>query len=834
MSDLPINALLPAIKDRLNEVDELVLEAPPGAGKTTLVPLALLSSPWLADQKIILLEPRRLAARAAAERMASLLGETVGETVGYRIRLESRVSSLTRIEVITEGILARMLQDDPSLEGIGLVIFDEFHERSLDADLGLALCIESRKLFSDLRSAWLKLLVMSATLDGQRITALLGDAPLLRSEGRQYPVNIRYCGSSAPGEHIADRMAGQIVQAWEENTGSILAFLPGQAEIRRCESRLRSVLPASALLCPLYGNLSLAEQTRAVQPPPKGQRKVVLATALAESSLTIEGVSVVVDSGLQRVAVFHPGTGMSRLRTQRLSKASATQRSGRAGRLEPGVCYRLWSEAEQLGLAEQSDAEILQADLASLVLQLLRWGVDEPEQLSWLDEPPSAHYQQALSLLELLGAVDDAGKIRPHGERMAELPTHPRLAHMLLCAADRGHGALDLACDMAALLGERDIAQGAGSDIELRLELLRGERRADRGQQALLQRLRKQSQQFRKLLGSGAAVGDSEISPAELLAYAYPDRIARQQRPGSLDYQLANGRRACLRDGDGLRNAEWLVVAELGGHAGQRSDQIYSAAILSETAFESGLNAIPNERLFCDWDDKLQRFVAERRCYIGEILWRRKPLERVPEARKTEALLALVRQRGLAVLNWSEVALQLRGRVGLLRSVEAQSGFPDMSDIGLLASLEDWLAPYLGPVNSLTGLARLDCEAMLRGLLSWEQVQTLDQQLPTAIAVPSGSKIRIDYQQSPPVLAVKLQEMFGCEETPRLAGGRVPLLIHLLSPARRPLQVTQDLAGFWRGSYQEVKKEMKGRYPKHPWPDDPLVALPTARAKPRR
>ncbi|MBD2859610.1 ATP-dependent helicase HrpB [Spongiibacter sp. KMU-158] len=837
--NLPICDLLPEIAAWLHDHDELVLEAPPGAGKTTLVPLSLLDSDWLGDKKILMLEPRRLAARGAAQRMADLLGEPLGERVGYRVRLESKVSKHTRIEVITEGILGRILQDDPALEDVGLLIFDEFHERSLDADVGLALALESRALFSDLREAPLKILVMSATLDGGRIAGLLNTEGVLRSEGRQYPVDIHYTGSLRDPRPIAERMAENLLQIWTQHSGSVLAFLPGQGEILRCESLLREKLyqdssEVQILIYPLYGNLSLDQQRLAVQPPAPGQRKLVLATTLAESSLTIEGVSVVVDSGLQRQSVFDPNTAMSRLQTKPISKASATQRAGRAGRLEAGHCYRLWNETEQLGLAEFSEPEILQADLAPMALQLLRWGVADPTLLSWLDAPPAAHYQQALDLLARLGAVSAEHKLNKHGEAMADVPVHPRLANMLLRAqqwdADLP-GSLYLACELAALLSERDFLLGHGADIELRLMALRGQYRISQAQRGVLDRLKKQTRQFLQLMNAPKIQPEniSELPIAALLGLAYPDRIAKCGKARG-DYQLANGRRVVLDEADNLAGTEWLLVAELGGQQGRNRDRIYRAAALNPSEFQQRLQALVAEKMFCDWDDSRERFVAEQRCMVGELLLSSKALPAIPEADKSQALTALIRRRGLSVLPLDE-SEELRARVAVMRALEGSEHWPDWSDTALLDTLEDWLGPYLGPVNSLSALQKLPIHDYLKNRLEWSQQQHLDSELPLRITVPSGSSVRIDYRQNPPVLAVKLQEMFGCEQSPQLAGGRLPLMIHLLSPARRPLQITQDLAGFWRGSYEQVKKEMKGRYPKHPWPDDPLEAIPTARTK---
>lgn len=840
MAELPIQSVISEICSALASGHELVLEAPPGAGKTTGVPLALLAEPWLAGQRIVMLEPRRIAAKSAAERMAELLGERVGHTVGYRMRMETVVSKATRIEVITEGVLTRMLQDDPSLDGIGLLIFDEFHERSLDADLGLALTLESRKLFGELRDTPLKLLIMSATLDGDRVSALLDGAPVLRSLGRQYPVAIHYGESYRPSQHLIERVCQTVRQALDENTGSVLVFLPGQAEIRRCLNILSDTCSsASVILAPLYGDLSLADQRRAIAPTASGIRKVVLATSIAESSLTIDGVTVVIDCGLSRVPAFDPRTGMSRLDTRRLSRASAEQRAGRAGRLSEGVCYRLWSESQNNELLAFSEPEISQADLASLCLQLQRWGIHDAADLRWMDMPPAAAFQQALDLLLKLGALAPKGTrltMTPHGEAMATLPVHPRLAHMLLKGRELGHA--KLACELAAILSDRDVGPNGDADIQLRLALLRGNVRADRKLTGLITRLHKLQQQYLRLLSrstvSEATSPDGSVDAGLLLAFAYPDRIAKQRRERGSDYVLSNGRAAMLQESDGLNAAAYLVAAALGGKAGNSSDTIYLAAALPATHFDNALIDMIETNCSAEWSEVKGRFVAERRRTVGGILLSSEVLSSVPENEKREALLAFVRRRGLSVLEWPDTVLQWRARVSLLTQLHCEPGnWPDVSDDGLLVQLDTWLSPYLAGVNSLQDIKRLDLSRILSALLDWPQQQALNTLAPESFTVPSGSAKKIDYCQSPPVLAVKLQEMFGCQDTPRVANGMQPLTVHLLSPARRPLQVTQDLAGFWRGSYQDVKKEMKGRYPKHPWPDDPTTAAATARLKPK-
>ena len=838
---LPVTAILDDLKQALRKRHEIVLEAPPGAGKTTGVPLALLDEPWLVGKKILMLEPRRIAAKSAAYRMANLLGENAGQTVGYRMRLENKTSRVTRIEVITEGILTRILQQDPSLADIGLVIFDEFHERSLDSDLALSLCLKGRELFRDANDP-LKLLVMSATLDSGAIASLLDDAPVIRSEGRTYPVDIVYGQAAKPGERIVERMVATLRQAINDNPdSSILAFLPGQGEIHRTTEMVGEWLLERKLrdvhLRPMYGNLTLDEQQQAIAPLPAGQRKVVLATNIAETSLTIEGVDVVVDSGLVREARFDPGAGMTGLHTTRISRASSTQRAGRAGRLAPGKCYRLWTESQQEQLAAHSTPEILRADLAPLVLQLLQWGVNDPVELHWLDAPPSGPWQQALDLLVTLGAIERKGNtsvLTAHGQAISALPAHPRLAHLLICGAQTGY--LQAAANLAALLSERNPFSQDTPDISLPLEILAGSTKCPTKQQGWLQRTRQLADQFitqvrsQKLPENNLTflLPTTQIN-GYLLACAYPDRIARRRHSGG--YQLANGRSADLPDKHALGNQHWLAIAEVSSMAGKSSDTIRSAAALDEKLFTAALAEQVRVQTVVEWDQKAGRFIAEEQQKIGALVLQRKPLQNIPTEAKSTALIGFIRKQGLDLLPWQKEHEQWCARVNLLRSADATQIWPDVSRENLLVTLEDWLAPYLNDVNTLADFKRLDLTSILNTLLSWDKQQRLEQLAPKRLTVPSGSSIAIDYSQSPPVLAVKLQEMFGCQETPTIANGRIALLVHLLSPAGRPLQITQDLAGFWHTSYHDVKKDMKGRYPKHPWPDDPLQAVATRKTK---
>ena len=832
---LPIDAVLEDLKGALAENPNVVLEALPGAGKTTCIPLALLGAPWLEDKKIMVLAPRRLAARAAAMRMSRMLKETVGQTVGYRVRMDSRVSAKTRIEVVTEGVLTRMLQSDPSLKGTGLVIFDEFHERSLDADLGLALCLDMQGVLNrDLR-----LLIMSATMEKGPVAAML-HAPVITCPGRLFPVETRYVGRHTP-IWSEDDLYRSVLSAVREETGSILVFLPGAGEIRKSARRLKAIgLGPEWMVCPLFGNLSRGEQDRAVSPPPGNKRKIVLATSIAETSLTIEGIRVVVDSGLQRTPRFDPRSGLTRLATVSVSRASADQRRGRAGRTAPGVCLRLWSHEMHGALPSVHRPEILEADLAGLVLELATWGVDDPKTLRWLDSPPEGAFSGARDLLGELGAIDHHGRITDHGRRMADLPVHPRLANMLIAARSIGQGGM--ACDVAALLGERDVVRfepdRQDADMGLRIDLMRRARRnkplvLPRGSvdhRAVARALRV-SDHLRGRLEVKGGTGDTH-TPGRLLAWAYPDRIAKLRSGVRGKFLLTGGRGAFLDENSSLAAEPFLVAAELDGK--RREAKIYKAAPYDLNTLMKQFEDRIEWSESVIWDPDHGRVKALRKLKLDAVTLREEPLNNPDLNQVSGALQSGISQQGISCLPWTRTLRRWQARVCFLRRLLNEESLPDVSDEGLLSTLNDWLAPYLVNMDRLSHLVRVDLKGALFSMLSYQQRKALDALAPTHLAVPSGSRIPIDYEKHEPVLAVRLQEMFGLSQTPAVAGGRQPLLIHLLSPAGRPVQITRDLAGFWEAGYVQVKKELKGRYPKHYWPDDPLQARATARVRPKK
>ncbi len=831
---LPVEEALPQLAGALSARRDAILCAPPGSGKTTRVPLALMNQPWLKGRSILMLEPRRLAARAAARYMATVLGEPVGQRVGYRVRMDSRVSARTRVEVLTEGVLTRRLQQDPELEGVGLVIFDEFHERSLQGDLGLALCLDVQSALRD----DLRLLVMSATLDERPLLKLLGDAQLVQAEGRSHPVQTIH--DPGPGDRsIAAEAVRGTMRALEEQAGDLLVFLPGVGEIRQAERLLRERLgqDGSTLICPLYGDLDGDAQDRAIQPDPRGRRRVVLSTAIAETSLTIEGVGVVVDSGWSRLPRFDPNSGLTRLETERVSLAAADQRRGRAGRLGPGSCYRLWPESRVL--QPHRLPQICQADLAPLVLELALWGVEDAGGLSWLDPPPPGPLAQARDLLERLEALDAAGRITALGRRMAALPAHPRLAHMLLRAA--GRGAAGQAADLAALLSEKDIfprrpGESPSRDLEDRLAALERWRCDRRGHHAgvdagACRRVDKVSGQLLGLLGDAAAARRRpELTVGQLVALAYPDRVAQRRSAGG-GFRLANGRGALLDAHDSLAVADWLAVAAM--DAGLRDGRVFLAARLSLEELSALYHDRIRTRDCVVWDTGRKAVTASRDRCLDALVLESRALPDPPQQLVSATLLEGIRRTGAHCLPWSAEARDLQARVLCLREWDSEGGWSDLSDQALMDTLEDWLLPWLDGASSLEHLRRLDLAAVLRQSLGWPRQQALDALAPQRLRVPSGALRPLQYRPGePPVLAVRLQEMFGLRETPSVNGGRVAVLLHLLSPARRPLQVTQDLAGFWDRTYAEVRKEMKGRYPKHYWPEDPRAAVPTARVRP--
>jgi ATP-dependent helicase HrpB len=811
---LPVEEIIPQLLTALETGTAAVLVAPPGAGKTTVVPLRLLDAPWLAGRKIIVLEPRRLAARAAAERMAKTLGEPVGQTVGYRVRMQSRVSAKTRIEVVTEGVFGRMILGDPTLEGVGAVIFDEFHERSLDADMGLALARDAQAVLRD----DLRLLVMSATLDGAAVARLLAGAPVIESLGRAFPVDTRYLGRDER-LRLEDRVVRAVERGLAEETGSLLVFLPGQGEIRRTAELLAErIKRPDVRIAPLYGALDPRDQDHAISPAPEGLRKVVLATSIAETSLTIEGVRVVIDCGLARVPRYDPASGLTRLATVRVSRAAADQRRGRAGRTQPGVAYRLWDEAETRALPAYADPEILDADLSGLALNLARWGAKDASGLAFLDPPPAAAFGEARSLLQRLGALTADGVLTAHGEALAEFPLAPRLAHMVLKAAETGQSLR--AARIAALVSEHGLG---GRDADLRHRLDNFDR--DRGPRA--RDARALADRWAGLAGKSGR-GEA-LDDGLLLAFAYPERIARA-RGASGEFQLVSGRGAFVEQTDALAREPWLAIAELGG--GERRDRILLAAPVEQ----ADLAVVFADQI--EIEDRLEesgagRLRAKRITRLGRLTLREEIDENPDPILIATALADRVRVEGLKGLNFGHGAEVLRGRVEFLRGL-GEADWPDLSDAGLLARLEDWLVPLLPGKRSLAALKPDALEGAVRALIPWNRQRALETALPARWTAPTGNSFAIDYgAEAGPRVDVRVQEVFGLSDHPTVANGKIPLILSLLSPGHKPIQTTSDLPGFWRGSWKDVRSDMRGRYPKHVWPEDPASTAPTARAKPR-
>lgn len=836
---LPIDDALPALLQALSNSANAVLVAPPGAGKTTRVPLALLTAAWLGSRRVVMLEPRRLAARAAAHFMARTLGQQVGDMVGYRVRGDTRISNSTRIEVVTEGVLTRLLSDDAALEQYGAVLFDEFHERSLHADIGLALTLETQlHLRPDLR-----VLVMSATLESEKVAHVLRvndtPAPIVRSEGRMFPVATEYRAPRA-GERLDATVARAIRESLANTEGDILAFLPGMSEQRRVEERLRgddAIVAARATVHVLHGSLPLAEQDAAIAEAPVGTRKVVLATSIAETSLTIEGVRVVVDSGMSRVPRYDARAGLTRLATVRVSRASADQRRGRAGRVAAGVCYRLWHEAEDHALVPRTHPEILDAELSSLALELANAGVIDATSLRWLDEPPAGALAQARELLVLLGAIDRDGRLAEHGRAMAALPLAPRLAHLLMVATQRGQR--QLGAEIVALLEERDVLRSEGApapaDMRLRVEALR--RAHDMQNDYSLQGARIDRDAVRRVrelvaqfMRTGAPSADDIAYTGQLLALAFPDRVAQRRAGSAPRFLLRAGTGAVLPPGDALANEPWLAIAELEGSPPEYRVARAAAMTLIEVEEDFGAQMVTVPVV--SWHEASDSVRARRRTTLGALVLEDSAVANADPVLVREAFVHEIRRRGIDALPWSAGGTRVRERLACAHVTDRE--WPDVSAGALDATLEDWLTPHLDGLRKWADLARIDWGEALLSRLPWAQRALMDQLVPTHMEVPSGSRIAIDYSNAElPVLAVKLQEVFGWTATPTVCNGRVTLTLHLLSPAQRPVQVTRDLAGFWRTSYFDVRKDMRGRYPRHPWPEDPLTAIATRRAKPR-
>ncbi len=814
---LPIDAVLDELAGSLRRGNTAVLVAPPGAGKTTRVPLALLDEPWNAGKKIIVLEPRRIAARASAERMAKTLGERAGETVGYRVRFGSKVSRATRIEVVTEGIFSRQILDDPELDGVAAVLFDEFHERSLDADLGLALARDAQTgLREDLR-----ILVMSATIDGARVASLLGDAPVIASEGRAFPVETRYLGRK-PDAPLERQMADAIASALRADPGSVLAFLPGAAEIRRTENFLRErVQDASVEIVPLFGALDASVQDRAIAPAPKGMRKVVLATSIAETSLTIEGVRIVVNSGMARVPRYEPDIALTRLETVRASRAAVDQRRGRAGRIEPGVCYRLWDEPQTASLAAYTQPEILSADLSSLVLDLAQWGVADPSGLAFLDPPPAPAWKEAKGLLHELGALDADGRITAEGKSLRALALPPRLARMIVDANKFGAG--PQAAEIAAILTERGLG-GDSADLDARLDQFRRDRSQRAGSARDL--ARRWAQQ---VAAAEKPQGEGDLSTGVMLAFAFPDRVARNRGNGS--FVLANGRGAAVEQASSLARAPYIAVGELTGTAA--SGRILLAAPITQDEIEHRFADQIETADEVTFDRGALALRARRRRALHAVTLSETPQALVPSAETAKIFADGLIAAGLDRLPWSKALRQWRDRVMFLRKAEG-ADWPDLSDAALAATSDDWLMPALYDKTSLKDFSAGDLSDALMNLVPWDLRARLEREAPTHFEAPTGTMLAIDYEaEQGPTIAVRLQELFGLNTHPSVAKGAVPLVLELLSPAQRPVQVTRDLPGFWRGSYAAVRSDLRGRYPRHPWPEDPANAAPTRRVKPR-
>jgi ATP-dependent helicase HrpB len=834
MHDLPIYDVIPQLKEILSQNSSAVLIAEPGAGKTTRIPLALLDEPWLQGKKIMMLEPRRLAARSAAHFMASQLGEQVGETVGYRVRMDSKVGKTTRIEVVTEGILTRMLQHDQELVDVGMVIFDEFHERNIHGDLGLALALESQSMLRE----DLRILVMSATLEAEPVATLLQDATIIHCLGRQFPVETVYAPQPV-NVSLEKAVASVIGQALTRHEGNVLAFLPGVGEIRKVKRQLEMLsLPDTTVIRTLYGQLSLPEQDTAVTPEVDGKRKIVLATSIAETSLTIEGVRVVVDSGLMRTQVLSSRSGMAHLTTLKVSKASADQRRGRAGRNQPGTCYRLWSHQEQDALQNARTPEIVSTDLTSLALEIAAWGVQDPKELRWLDIPSDSGFNQAVNLLVSLGALDDHGRITSHGRQMVNLGMHPRMAHMILKAIPLQSGYL--ACQIAALLQERDIFKGNKSsdncDISTRIDQLKlwetqglpniNDSSID---VAALHRIIQETRNIQKQLNILERSSEGADRCGVLLSFAYPDRIGQGRGDGR--FLLSSGRGVEMSAIQPLSRSAYIVAAVVDDRGTEGRLQL--AASISESSLYRYQEEWMQEKQFITWDRDLQGVKARRRWMLGNLVIKEQAYSKPPEEDIAYAVLEGIKQEGLQILPWTKVSTQFRQRLQFMYS-QSPSEWPDVTDDALLATLQDWLLLSVYGMKNRSDLQRLKLVSIIeQNLLSWDQRRELDQKAPTHMVVPSGSHIPIDYTDpGQPFVAVRLQEMFGLQDTPRIGGNRVPLTLHLLSPAQRPVQVTSDLYSFWRGAYFEVKKELKVRYPKHYWPDEPLEAVATRRVRP--